>query len=144
VQLILSLLRIRSHQGLIRKQEGFMMEGSTGRFRWLSILVFLLFAGGFSALTVYLTTSNILQVGLGLAVLFAILASIAQAFHLRGEGRVWRFVAALLWGGALIALSVFVLISGWVPLPLGLAVMILIVAGGAFYLLMGRPRETAR
>ncbi len=121
-----------------------MMETSTGRFRWLSILVFLLFAGGFSALTVYLTTSNLLHVGLALAVMFGILASIAQALHMRGEGRLWRYVGALLWLGALISLAVYVLISGWVPLPLGLAVMILIVAGGAFYLLMGRPREALR
>ena len=120
------------------------MEGSPGRFRWLSILVFLLFAGGFSALTVYLTTSNILQVGLALAVMFAILASIAQALHLRGEGKVWRYTSMLLWAGALITFAVYVLISGWVPLPLGLGVLFLVIAGGALYLLMGRPREALR
>jgi hypothetical protein len=120
------------------------MERSTGWFRWLSILVFLLFAGGFSALTVYLTTSGILQVGLALAVMFAILASIAQALHMRGEGKLWRYIAALLWFGAFVSLAVYVLITGWVPLPLGLAVLILVVAGGALYLLMGRPREALR
>lgn len=109
------------------------MEKPLTRINWLSILIYLLLAGGLSALTVYLTVEAFLDVALAIALLFAVLGVIAYAFFEYDEGRGWRFVAALNWLGALLSMTVYVTVSGWLHPALAAAIYAFLAAGAILY-----------
>jgi hypothetical protein len=114
-------------------QEEFAVEKPLARINWLSMLVFLLLAGGLSALTVYLTVEAFLDVALAIALLFAVLGGIAYAFFEHDEGRGWRVVAALNWLGALASMTVYVTVAGWLHPALAAAIYAFLAAGLVLY-----------
>lgn len=109
------------------------MKGSLTRINWLLVLVYLFLAGGLSAMTVYLTAGALLDTALALTLLFGLLGMIAYAFYVRDEGRGWRFVAALNWLGTLSALTVYLIVAGWLDTALAVAILCFLAAGVLLY-----------
>lgn len=118
------------------------MEKPLAKINWLLILVYLLLAGGVTALTVYLTVEALLDVALAIALLFAVLGVIAYAFFEHDEGRGWRFVAALNWLGALLSMTVYITVAGWLHPALAAAIYAFLAAGVILY--VGFLRNNAK
>lgn len=114
-------------------KEDCVVEKPLARINWLSILTYLLLAGGLSALTVYLILEMFLDVTLAIALLLGVLGGIAYAFFEYDEGRGWRFVAALNWLGAIATLSVYLVIAGWLHPTLAVAIYAFLAAGAILY-----------
>lgn len=105
------------------------------RINWLLLLVYLLLSGGVSALIVFLTTENILDVALALALLFALLGAIAYGFSWWDGGRGWRWMAAAWWGGTLITAVIYLAVMDYLHPALVAALFSFLLAGGLLYLL---------
>jgi len=109
------------------------LEKPQARINWLSILIYVLLAGGLSALTVYLILEVFLEVALAIALLLGVLGAIAYAFFEYDEGRGWRIVAALNWLGALASMTVYVVLAGWLHPTLAVAFYAFLAAGVILY-----------
>lgn len=114
------------------------MNRTLARINWPVILAYLLLIGGLSALTVFLTTEGLLDVTLAITLLLAVSGGIAFTFFVFGEGRGWRWMAALLWIGAAPAMTVYLIVEGWVNVALAVAAICFLMAGGILYMLFGR------
>jgi len=95
-------------------------------------LIYLLLLGGLSAITVYL--APYINVALALALLFAATGGLAHLFRLWGEHAVWRWIALGSWVACVITALIYIPISGILPTAMGIAVMLLLGAGGLIYL----------
>ncbi len=119
------------------------MEKPRPKINWTMILVYLLLLGGLIGMTVYLA-EEILHVALALTILFTLLGGIAYWFFLRGEGRAWRFVTALAWPGAVIALTVFLIEEQGVHPALAVSMLFFVSAGILVYVLDRQQDADAR
>jgi hypothetical protein len=101
----------------------------------LQVVIYLALIGGLASITVFV--APIINTALALALLFALLAGLAHAFGLwSGQAReAWRWVAFAGWLAAAIAFLVYVPVSGVLPPALGIAIMLILGAGGLMYLL---------
>jgi hypothetical protein len=124
------------------QRERLAMAKRQTKFNWGFIPIYLLMAGGLIAMTVYLTDDVHMDVALALTMLFILMGGLAYGFSfLHGGGWGWRIPAAIGWISALISLVVFVTDSGLVPVPLALAVLFFLAAGGLAYLFFWRTSE---
>ncbi len=96
------------------------------------VLSYLLLAGGLSAITVFI--APMINTALALMFLFAVLGGLAHAFWLWSAQQVWRWVSYVMWPAAAICLAVYIPISGILPVELGIAIPLLVAAGGLIYL----------
>jgi hypothetical protein len=119
------------------------MERPRPKINWTMVLVFLLLLGGLIGITVYLA-EVILHVTLALTLLFLLTGGIAYWFFLRGEGRAWRFVAALIWPGAVIALTVFLIEEQGLHPALAISMLFFVSAGILVYVLNQKQDADAR
>lgn len=99
----------------------------------LVVLLYLMLLGGLTAVTVLVTP--VINVALALALLFASLAGLAHAFGLWTGQALWRWVSYVAWLAAAVSFLVFIPVSGILPLPLALAILLVIGSGGLFYAL---------
>ncbi len=83
--------------------------------------------------TVAVFAAAILNPALALAILFAVLAGLAHAFWLWSGQRAWLWLGYIAWPAAIICLAVFIPNSGWLPPPLGIGVLLLLIAGALLY-----------
>jgi hypothetical protein len=114
-------------------------RGLPGKINWILALLYLLLAAGSSALTVYFTSEHILHTALALALLFSVMGGIAAVF-LRVE-RAWSW-GLLRWLNGLaagITLMITLMVTGWLPAALGIALMLFAVAGWIAYQVYRRP-----
>lgn len=95
-------------------------------------LIYLLLLGGLSAITVYI--APYINTALAIALLFAATGGLAHVFRIWGEHVVWRWVAFGSWVAAIISFLVYIPVSGILPTAMGIAVMLLLSAGGLIYL----------
>lgn len=92
-----------------------------------------LLLGSLVAITVFVT--QVINTALALTLLFAALAGLAHAFWLWSGQAPWRWITYLLWPAAAITFLVFIPVSGLLPTPLGIAVMLLLLAAALAYAL---------
>lgn len=104
----------------------------------LVVLLYLLILGALTAITVL--AAPVINTALALALLFAALAGLAHAFGLWTGQAPWRWAAYVAWLSAAVSFLVFIPVSGILPTPLALAIVLLIGAGGLFYLLSALRR----
>ena len=97
------------------------------------VFLYLLLLGGLVTLTVFV--APVINTALALTLFFAALAGLAHAFWLWSGHAAWRWVAYLFWPAAAITFLVFIPVSGLLPTSLGIAVMLLFLAGGIVYVL---------
>ena len=97
------------------------------------VALYLLLLGGLAAVTVFV--APVINTALALALLFAVLGGLAHAFWLWSGQAAWRWVTFVLWPAAAITFLVFIPVSGLLPAALGIAVMLLLLAGVLFYAL---------
>jgi hypothetical protein len=104
----------------------------------LIVLLYLTLLGGLTAVTVLV--APVISPALALALLFALLAGMAHAFGLWTGQELWRWVGYVAWLAAAVSFLIFIPVSGIVPLPLALAIVLLIGAGGLFFVLTALRR----
>jgi hypothetical protein len=97
----------------------------------LMVLLYLLLLGGLTTLTVFVAQT--INVALVLALLFALLGALTHGFWLWTGQRGWRWVTYVMWPAAAITFLVFIPVSGFLPPALGIAIMLLLLAGGLVY-----------
>jgi hypothetical protein len=112
-----------------------------GRINWPLVLLYLLLAGGASALVVYSTSAGLLHTALALGLLFAGLAASAYGLLKLDRGWGWRLVALINGLAAAISLSIYTMAAGWLPVALGLALMLFVAAGLIAYLVYRTARN---
>lgn len=106
-----------------------------GRMAWPLLLLYLLLAGGGATLTVYVSSAGLLHTALALGLMFAALGGCAYGFLRLSPGWGWRLLLLLHGLAAASALSIYVLAAGWLPVALGIALMLFALAGLLAYLL---------
>ena len=99
----------------------------------LVVLLYLMLLGGLTAITVLV--APVINTALAMALLFALLAGLAHAFGLWTGQALWRLVSYAAWLAAAVSFLVFIPVSGILPMPLALAIVLFIGAGGLFYML---------
>jgi hypothetical protein len=99
----------------------------------LIVALYLLLLGGLATLTVF--AAQAINVALVLALLFALLGALAHGFWLWTGQRGWRWVTYVMWPAAAITFLVFIPVSGFLPPALGIAIMLLLLAGGLVYVI---------
>lgn len=97
------------------------------------IALYLLLIGVLTTLTVLI--APVTNTALALTLLFAALAGLAYAFGLWSGQSPWRWAAYLLGAAAAVTFLVFIPLSGLLPTALGIAMLLLLLAGGLVYLL---------
>jgi hypothetical protein len=110
----------------------------------LIVLLYLTLLGGLTAVTVLV--APVISQALALALLFASLAGLAHAFGLWAGQDLWRWVGYAAWLAAAVSFLIFIPVSGILPMPLALAIVLLIGAGGLFFVVIALRRaiEDAR
>jgi hypothetical protein len=96
------------------------------------VAIYLALLGGLSAITVFV--AHIINVALALTLLFALLGGLGHVFWLWSGQAPWRWITYVTWPAATITFLVFLPISGVVPPALGIAIMLVLGAGGLIYL----------
>jgi hypothetical protein len=99
----------------------------------LLVSTYLALLGGLIAITVFV--APVINTALALSLLFAALGGLAQGFGLWAEQAPWRWVALSFWLISAITFLVFIPVSGIMPTPMALAVVLFILAGGLIYLI---------
>jgi hypothetical protein len=134
----------RKYQKQARRERPIMAK-QKGTFNWGLILIYLLMAGGLISITVYLSDDLYVNVALTLTMLFIMLGGLAYGFSLmRGGGWGWRIPATIGWIAAMISLVVYVTDTNLVPVPLAIAALLFLAAGGIFYLFFWKQSEETR
>ncbi len=105
----------------------------------LLVLLYLLLLGGFVAITVFV--APVINVALALALLLALLGALAHAFWLWSSAGAWRWIAYVTWPAAALTFLIFIPVSGLLPPALGIAIMLLLLAGGLSYVLFFMRRH---
>ena len=95
------------------------------------VAFYLLLLGGLTTFTVFL--APVINTALALTLLFAALAGLAHAFWLWSGQSPWRWATYLLWPAAAITFLAFIPLSGLLPTAVGIAVMLLLLAGALAY-----------
>lgn len=110
----------------------------------LLVVLYLLLLGGLVTITI--SATPVINTALALTLLFAALGGLAHAFWLWSGQVYWRWATYLLWPAVVITFLVFIPVSGLLPNPLGIGVMLFLLAGGLVYALsfLRRHREVAR
>ena len=90
-----------------------------------------LLLGGLATITVFV--APVINVALALTLLFALLGALAHGFWLWTGQPAWRWVSYALWPAAAITFLIFIPVSGLMPPALGIAIMLLLLAGGLLY-----------
>lgn len=103
--------------------------------------LYALLLGALAAITVFVTP--VVNTALALTLLFAALAGLAHAFWLWSGQAPWRWLTYLLWPAATITFLVFIPVSGLLPTALGIAVMLLLLAGVLIYAISALRRRAA-
>jgi hypothetical protein len=93
--------------------------------------IYLVLVGSLSAITVFV--APIINTALALALLFALLGGLAYAFWLWSGHPAWRWVACVAWPAAWVTFAVYIPVSGLVPTALGIAILLLLIAGALVY-----------
>jgi len=107
----------------------------------LMAALYLLLLGFLTTLTVFVAQA--VNVALVLALLFALLGALAHEFWLWSGQRGWRWITYVLWPAAAVTFLVFIPVSGFLPPALGIAVMLLLLAGGLVYVISFLRRHAA-
>jgi hypothetical protein len=98
----------------------------------LLVTIYLALLGGLASITVFV--APIINTALAMALLFALLGGLAHAFWLWSGQAAWRWLTYVTWPAAAITFLVFLPISGVLPPALGIAIMLILGAGGLIYL----------
>ena len=98
----------------------------------LLVTIYLALLGGLASITVFV--APIINTALALALLFALLGGLAHAFWLWSGQAAWRWITYVTWPVAAITFLVFLPVSGVLPTALGIAIMLILGAGGLIYL----------
>ena len=106
-----------------------------GRINWPLVLVYLLLSAGAATLTVYITSAGLLHTALALGLLSTGLAGGAYAFLRLDRGWGWRLIALINGLAAAISLSIYMMVAGWLPVALGIALMLFAAASLIAYLM---------
>lgn len=112
-----------------------------GKINWILILLYLLLAGGATALTIFFTSEHILHTAFALALLFAAMSGIAAVFLRIDRAWGWGLLRWLNGLAAGITLIIYLMVSGWLPAPLGIALMLFAAASWIAYQVYRRPRQ---
>ena len=104
----------------------------------LVVLLYLMLLGGLTAITILV--APVLTPALALALLFALLAGVAHAFGLWTGLAQWRWVSYAAWLAAAVSFLIFIPVSGILPMPLALAIVLFIGAGGLFFVVISLRR----
>jgi len=104
--------------------------------------IYLVLLGCLATITVFL--APVINTALALALLFALLGGLAHAFWLWSGQPAWRWITYVAWPAALICFAIFVPVSGMLPPTLGIAVTLLLIAGGLVYVLFYLRRSAER
>jgi hypothetical protein len=114
---------------------------SRGRINWPLVLLYLLLTAGASTLTVYVTSEGLLHTALALSLLFAGLGVSAYGFLRLDRGWGWRLMALINGTATAIATSIYAMTAGWLPVALGIGLMLLAAAGLVAYLVYRTARH---
>ncbi len=98
----------------------------------LLVTIYLALLGGLASITIFV--APIINTALALALLFALLGGLAHAFWLWSGQVAWRWITYLTWPAAAITFLIFLPVSGMLPAALGIAIMLILGAGGLLYL----------
>lgn len=93
--------------------------------------VYALMLGGLAAVTVFV--APIINTALAMALLFALLGALAHAFWVWSGRQPWRWVTCVTWPAAAVTFLIYIPVSGFLPPALGIAIMLLLAAGGLLY-----------
>jgi hypothetical protein len=98
----------------------------------LLVAIYLALLGGLASITVFV--APIINTALAMALLFALLGGLAHAFWLWSGQVAWRWLTYVTWPAAAITFLIFLPVSGMLPPALGIAIMLILGAGGLMYL----------
>lgn len=93
--------------------------------------IYLALLGGLVTVTVFVTP--VINTALALALLFAVLGGLAQGFWLYSRQPFWRWLTYLAWPVAVVSFVVYIPLSGVWPAPLGIGVLLFLIAGALAY-----------
>jgi hypothetical protein len=108
----------------------------------LLVTIYLLLLGGLAAITVLISAT--INVALAITLLFAALAGLAHAFWLWSGQAFWRWLTYGIWPAAAITFLIYIPVSGVLPTPVGMAIMLFLAAGGLLYLVYWLRRRAER
>ena len=98
----------------------------------LLVAIYLALLGSLSAITVFV--APIISVALALTLLFALLSGLGHVFWLWSGQVAWHWITYVTWPAAGITFLVFLPTSGVLPPALGIAIILILGAGGLIYL----------
>ena len=104
----------------------------------LVVLLYLMLLGGLTAITILV--APVINTALALALLFALLAGLAHAFGLWTGQALWRWIGYVGWLAAAVSFLVFIPVSRILPTPLAVAIVLVVGAGGLFFVLIAVRR----
>ena len=117
------------------RREKSALQKQVHRARWMMALVYALVVGGLSTLTVFLTGSLRMDTALALTLLFAAAGGLAYLYGLGGWGRGWTITAIGAGMAAGLTLVIYLMIN-WLPVALGVALLLFALAAGAIALMV--------
>jgi hypothetical protein len=95
------------------------------------VALYLLLLGGLVTVTVFL--APVINTALALTLLFAALGGLTYGFSVWSGQTPWRWLAYFLFVSTTVAFLVFIPVSGLLPPPLGIGVMLFLLAAGLVY-----------
>lgn len=99
----------------------------------LLVALYLVLLGGLVTVTVFI--APVINTALALTLLFAALGGLAYGFSIWSGHAPWRWLAYFLFISTAIAFLVFIPVSGFLPPPLGIGIMLFLLAAGLVYAL---------
>ncbi len=99
----------------------------------LLVTLYLVLLGGLVTVTVFI--APVINTALALTLLFAALGGLAYGFSVWSGHRAWRWLAYFLFVATAITFLVTIAVSNLLPPPLGIAIMLFLLAAGLVYAL---------
>jgi hypothetical protein len=99
------------------------------------LVVYLMLLGGMAAITTFLTSSQLVDTALALALLFAAIGGLAYAFSVWSGLKMWRWITYGMWPASVLTFLIFTSVTRILPPAIAISLILFLSAGGLIYLI---------
>jgi hypothetical protein len=99
------------------------------------LVVYLILLGGMVAITIFLTSSQLVDTALALALLFSAIGGLAYAFSVWSGLKMWRWITYGMWPASILTFLIFTSVTRVLPPAIAISLILFLSAGGLIYLI---------